>query len=96
MAWIKTVAPAEAEGDLQEVYRAIASARGGIADVHRVQSLNPRALRARLRELGFDDRAILDATLTVGYFSFVNRLVLLLGVEIEAGFESTCKPEPEG
>lgn len=183
MAWIKTIAPEEAEGDLKEVYRAIGSARGGIADVHRVQSMNPRALRAHielykavvfarsslsriareriavvvsaanrcaycvahhsealgqlrddsrvieaigqgeipgdlpvadrslltwakqaaiepsgctetsvseLRGQGFDDRAILDAALTVAYYSFVNRLVLLLGVEVEADYEKTC------
>jgi alkylhydroperoxidase family enzyme len=43
--------------------------------------------------LGFDDRAILDAALTVAYFSFVNRLVLLLGVEVEKDYASTCGPE---
>lgn len=36
-----------------------------------------------LRQAGFDDRAILDATLVVGYFNFVNRIVLALGVELE-------------
>lgn len=36
-----------------------------------------------LRQYGFDDRAILDATLVVGYFNFVNRIVLALGVELE-------------
>lgn len=36
-----------------------------------------------LRLAGFDDRAILDATLVIAYFNFVNRIVLGLGVEIE-------------
>ena len=36
-----------------------------------------------LREAGFDDRAILDASLVVAYFNFVNRLVMGLGVELE-------------
>lgn len=36
-----------------------------------------------LRAKGLDDRAILDATLVVSYFSFVNRVVLALGVELE-------------
>lgn len=36
-----------------------------------------------LRESGFSDRAILDATLVVAYFNFVNRIVLALGVEPE-------------
>ncbi|MDZ7646582.1 MAG: hypothetical protein U5K54_05050 [Cytophagales bacterium] len=35
-----------------------------------------------LREAGLDDRAILDATLVISYFNFVNRLVLALGLEI--------------
>jgi|TARA_B110000196_G_scaffold127455_1_gene110556 hypothetical protein len=30
-----------------------------------------------------DDRAILDAALVVGYFNFVNRIVLSLGVYLE-------------
>lgn len=34
-----------------------------------------------LKEKGFDDHAILDATLVVSYFNFVNRMVLALGVE---------------
>lgn len=37
-----------------------------------------------LRLAGLDDRAILDATLVVGYFNFVNRIVLGLGVEMES------------
>ena len=38
-----------------------------------------------LKELGIDDRAILDATLVIAYFNFVNRIVLGLGVDLEAG-----------
>lgn len=36
-----------------------------------------------LREAGLDDRGILDATLVIAYFNFVNRIVLGLGVELE-------------
>jgi uncharacterized peroxidase-related enzyme len=36
------------------------------------------------RKHGLDDRAILDATLVIAYFNFVNRVILGLGVEIEA------------
>jgi uncharacterized peroxidase-related enzyme len=36
-----------------------------------------------LKEAGFSDEAILDAALVVGYFNFVNRLVLSLGVPLE-------------
>jgi uncharacterized peroxidase-related enzyme len=193
MTWIKTVSPEAARGDLDdvhgaldEIYRAIAAARGGVAEVHRAQSLNPRALRAHLdlyravvfqrsslsrvareriavvvsaatrcdycvahhsealRRLGddpsiiealgrgelperlggadlalltwarqgaldparaseadvqalraqrFDDRAILGSALTIAYFSFVNRLTLLLGVGLEADYVKTCGDE---
>jgi uncharacterized peroxidase-related enzyme len=184
MTWIRTIAPSDAQGELDEICRAIASSRGGVAEIHQAQSLNPRALRAHLelyravvfqrstlerlareriavvvslanrcsycvahhaealRQLGddssrvdalargegpvglndadaallqwaglaardptacgeagietlkahgFDDRAILDATLTVAYFSYVNRIVLLLGVRLEDDYARTCR-----
>ena len=37
----------------------------------------------QLRKAGLSDNAILDATLVVSYFNFVNRMVLSLGVAIE-------------
>ena len=37
-----------------------------------------------LKKLGLSDRAILDATLIISYFNFVNRMVLGLGVETNA------------
>jgi len=168
MPHITIVDPASATGELAELYTRIASARGGVADVHQVQSLNPRAMAAHLelykailfqpssisrawreaigvavsrangcaycvahheaalaglpatdipealtrwaarltrepagasagdvsalRELGMDDRAILDAILTVGYFNFVNRLVLATGLEVEPNYTDTCGP----
>ena len=188
MSWIQLIDPDRATGELRDIYNDIASARGGIADVHRVQSLNARVLRAHLelyravmfarstlsriareriavvvseanrcaycvahhseallqlgddrdvveslgrgelpgqvesgdlallrwartaavrpyecsesdvqglRSVGFDDKAILDAALTVAYFSFVNRLVLMLGVEVERDYASTCKAVAE-
>ncbi len=36
-----------------------------------------------LRQAGFDDRIILDTTLVIAYFNFVNRIVLALGVALE-------------
>jgi uncharacterized peroxidase-related enzyme len=45
-----------------------------------------------LRDAGLDDRAVLDAVLVVAYFSFINRIALLLGVQVEQGFEATCGP----
>lgn len=38
---------------------------------------------ARLRELGFSDRAILEVTLATAYMCFVNRIAEGLGVELE-------------
>ncbi|MEW6322287.1 MAG: carboxymuconolactone decarboxylase family protein [Acidobacteriota bacterium] len=169
MAWIDTISPEAADGELAATYARIAGARGGVADIHRVQSLNPRVLAAHfehykaimfqpsplsrtvrealavavsrangceycvghhatalarlpaeeidprleawavrlarsperssradideLRQLGLSDRAILDAILTVAYFSFVNRLVLATGLALEPGYEETCRPE---
>ena len=46
-----------------------------------------------LRAVGWGDRAILDATLIISYFNFVNRVVLGLGVELEDGFEATCRTD---
>lgn len=37
---------------------------------------------AKLKTLGLDDRAILDATLVLSYFNFVNRIVLGLGLDV--------------
>lgn len=37
-----------------------------------------------LKEAGLDDRGVLDATLVIAYFNFVNRIVLGLGVNLEA------------
>lgn len=37
-----------------------------------------------LRTAGITDEGILDATLVTSYFNFVNRMVLALGVELEA------------
>ncbi len=46
-------------------------------DNHQSTHLEP------LKNLGLDDRAILDATLVIAYFNFVNRIVLGLGIKLE-------------
>lgn len=46
------------------------------------KSANGEAVAA-LKAVGLDDRAILDAVLVIGYFNFVNRVVLSLGVKLE-------------
>jgi uncharacterized peroxidase-related enzyme len=47
----------------------------------------------QLRELGWTDAAILDATLVCGYFNMLNRLSLGLGISLESSFADTCGPE---
>jgi uncharacterized peroxidase-related enzyme len=42
---------------------------------------------ARLRDVGFDDTAILDICQVVSYYNYVNRLADGLGVELEEGWE---------
>ena len=177
MSRIDVIEPDDAEGRLKEIYDGIARSRGKIAEVHKIQSLNPETIpnhmdlylnvmfgksplkryeremmavvvsRANectycqrhhmealehfwknpdkteqlrrdyreaelssvdralcdyawaltvdpgaaertdptlvLRAQGLSDRAILDATLVVSYFNFVNRMVVGLGVELE-------------
>ena len=41
-------------------------------------------LIGRLKAQGLEDRAVLDAALVIAYFNFVNRMVLGLGVDLEA------------
>lgn len=49
----------------------------------RTPSLSTEIIINSLKKLGIDDRTILDATLVIAYFNFVNRMVLGLGVELE-------------
>jgi uncharacterized peroxidase-related enzyme len=60
-----------------------------LCDYARTLTLDPGVandsdLTNALREAGLEDRAILDATLVVSYFNFVNRIVLSLGVDLES------------
>lgn len=177
MAFIHVIQPEEADGELKEIYDQILASRGKIAEVHKIQSLNPRSIlnhmelymtvmygksplkrvyremmavivsaandceycvehhsaavahywkddarvdqlkadytqtdldekekalcdfahlitvkpvsaydgsaAEKLRAVGLGDREILDASLVIGYFNFVNRIVLALGVYLE-------------
>jgi uncharacterized peroxidase-related enzyme len=176
MAWIKTIPPAEATGDLAEQYGRMKDAAGNVANILSIHSLNPAGLRSHfdlyktlmfgrsdlsraqremiavvvsktnachywirhhaeglrketrdtalveaivsdfrgapisraehalleftekltrepssckegdiqiLRQAGWSDRTILDATLIISYFAFVNRIADGLGVELE-------------
>ncbi len=178
MPFIETISYENAEGRLKEIYDDLIQSRGKLADVHRIQSLNPETIVAHmdlylkimfgksplkryqremiavvvsatnncayciahhaeavlhfwkdeakvkqletdytqlnlsekdmnfchlanqltrhpsgttkekylqpLKNLGVTDREILDATLVIAYFNFVNRIVLGLGVNLEA------------
>ena len=46
----------------------------------------------RLRNLGFSDRAISDATQTIAFFNYINRVADGLGVDLEPGMSppETC------
>ena len=177
MPYIKTIQPDQATDDLKDIYDGLIKSRGKIAEVHKIQSLNPKSsvnhmdlymtimfgksplkrvhremmavivsvenkceycqihhleavknfwkdeektnqlkldyhkadlseqeqalcdfakaltltperskksgLIQPLKDLGLEDRAILDATLVIAYFNFVNRIVLALGVDVE-------------
>jgi uncharacterized peroxidase-related enzyme len=177
MANIQVIQPSDADGYLKEVYDQILESRGKIAEIHKIQSLNPRSiirhmdlymtlmygksplgreeremlgvivskanncdyciahhgealnfywknkkklealirdhnevdipeeqhllceladistrfpdsrkvqpLIRKLKKHGMTDRAILDATLVISYFNFVNRLVMILDVKLE-------------
>lgn len=48
MPWIRVIDQDEADGELEEVYERISSARGKLSNIMRVQSLDPAAMRAHL------------------------------------------------
>lgn len=49
----------------------------------RIPSVTTETIISKLKEFGLEDRGILDATLVISYFNFVNRMVLGLGVHLE-------------
>ncbi len=177
MPYIKVIQHDEAEGHLKEIYDELVRSRGKLAEIHKIQSLNPKSIVAHMdlymkvmfgksplqryqremiavivsaandcvyciqhhaealqffwkddikvkqlskdfneinlteidklfcrfaqkltvdpnfegkreiidemKNLGVEDRAILDVTLVISYFNFVNRIVLALGVDLE-------------
>ena len=87
MPWIKVIDESEADGPLREAYAAVRGARGQVANILKVHSVRPRAMRLAdiedLRAAGLSDGAIHDAAAVVAYFNSVNRIALGLGVELE-------------
>ncbi|PKP25966.1 MAG: peroxidase [Bacteroidetes bacterium HGW-Bacteroidetes-2] len=60
----------------------------GLCEFAKTLTLHPEInlhedITQKLKSLNFSDSAILDATLVVSYFNFVNRMVLTLGVALE-------------
>lgn len=56
------------------------------AESHTINpGLDKKELIGKLKAAGLDDRAILDATMIIGYFNFVNRIVAGLQVDLEEG-----------
>lgn len=48
MAWIHTIAPADATGRLKAIYGAASARAGRVFNIIRIQSLNPPAVRASM------------------------------------------------
>jgi uncharacterized peroxidase-related enzyme len=48
MAWIKIIEPEQAEGDLKSEYERAIQRAGKVFNILKVQSLNPRTLRASM------------------------------------------------
>ena len=48
MSWIKEIDKADAVGDLRELYDELDARRGKVANIMKVQSLNPRAMQTHL------------------------------------------------
>jgi uncharacterized peroxidase-related enzyme len=48
MSWIKTIDQVEAQGSLKEICHELVEQRGKVANIMKVQSLNPKAMKAHL------------------------------------------------
>jgi uncharacterized peroxidase-related enzyme len=75
MPFIPMIDEARAQGELVELYDRIAGARGGVADVMRIQSLNPPALAAHFE---------LYKTLLFGRSELDRRTREMIGVLVSA------------
>ena len=77
---------------------AISSAERALLDFAKKLTLEPWAMDeadiAGLRAAGWSDRAILDLSLVVSYFAFVNRLADGLGVQLEQGRDEKRRMTP--
>lgn len=75
MGFIETIPPARAQGELAELYARISGARGGVAEVMAIQSLNPAAMAAH-----FD----FYKTLLFGHSELDRRTREMIGVVVSA------------
>lgn len=65
-----------------------------ICEFAQKQTIKPEADKEifnKLKLAGLSDRAILDITLVIAYFNFVNRIVLALGLELEKNHKHNYK-----
>ncbi|MCB9506994.1 MAG: peroxidase-related enzyme [Myxococcales bacterium] len=75
MSFIEAVDPATARGELADTYDRISKARGGVAELMRVHSLNPTAMAAQFE---------LYATLMFGNSELDRRTREMIGVVVSA------------
>lgn len=80
MSWIRTVTEGEAEGELADVYRDVASRRGKLSNIMRIQSLAPRAMKAHLD-------LYMEVMFERGGLSRAERELLAVVVSVENGCE---------
>ena len=76
MTWIKTVSPRADD----KVRRAVEAQRKLYPAEYAVPMHPTEDNHERLRELGFDDRGILQITLIASWFNYINRVADALGV----------------
>jgi uncharacterized peroxidase-related enzyme len=84
----KPIADALANGEINADTLRLTDRERAMCDYATRLTLHPSSIREKdvsaLKLAGLDDRAILDLACVVGYFCYVNRIVLGLGVAIES------------
>ena len=83
--WVRQLAESWQFAELVEAERSMLEFSTKLA---RSPELVSHADHMALRQNGFSERAILDITQIIAYFSFVNRMALGLGVQLERYWSS--------
>ena len=90
----ESILEALAAGDIP--YDVLSAPLVALLEYVRDLTATPASDKERIEALkadGWSDSAILDATMTAGYFNFLNRIALGLGIELEDEFADTCAPD---